>query len=78
MFLIATFECATTQTGALISSHVFTAADIVDVFPVPGGPLKHNTFSQNDHTWAGGGYHEQSLVEPRRRAWPLSRSSENY
>lgn len=38
IFLTATFECATIQTGELASAQNLTAAEIVVVLPVLGGP----------------------------------------
>ena len=68
MFLTATFDWATTHTGKLFSSHVFTAAVIVDVFPVPGGPENMTTFSCNSDLDVQHCHHERSPAEPNRQA----------
>lgn len=62
MFLTATLDCATTHAGQLLLSQILTAAEMVDVLPVPGGPafdyhqLSHRElrlvkFTMSDNQW---------------------------
>ena len=69
MFFTATFDCAIIQVELPTSTHSRTAADIVEVLPVPGGPGGVMSFNGHiDRTMQT--HHGQARTVPPTRPSP--------